>query len=219
MTWKYYPLSDGDPKAKKQFFENFRMSSQKHVLTKALSERFSGAIGPIFAIAHEALDLDKITDYRWAGTYAGGKQWYEAAGTYTIAVGNRSIDGLVQFLRAFLQSSEDAIVLCDNWSDERNALVHRTVALESHLLFHGQDIYHVLIRKDTNPDFIEQTIREADNTWLTGVCSICKEVPQGEILSEAFFDEIVANAVHIFVPALDGEGFLVWTEKGDATRY
>src|SRR4051812_43797238 len=105
MKWKYYPLPDGDLKAKAHFLASFSMSAQNHRLTKLLTDRFCNAGGAMFAIAKEQLDLDKITDYQWAGTYAGGKQWYEAAGSTKSVMGERSIDGLVAFLSEFLQNS------------------------------------------------------------------------------------------------------------------
>jgi hypothetical protein len=44
---------------------------------------------------------------------------------------------------------------------------------------------------------------------MTGVCSRCARAYEGEVESDVFFDEIVANARYVFGPALDGEGYVV----------
>jgi hypothetical protein len=211
MKWKKYPLTDGDPRAKKHFFESFSLGASNHGLSRRLAHRFGSATGPMFAIAMESLDLEKVADYQWAGTYSGGKQWHEARGNTAVVVGERSIDGISQFLANYLRSSPNAIVLCENWLLSRSDLESWTTR-ESRVLLHGDELYHIATTHDAdNPESIEATVREADRQWLTGICSTCDDVPQSEITSEAFFDEIVAKLDHIFVSAFDGEGYLVWS--------
>jgi hypothetical protein len=83
---------------------------------------------------------------------------------------------------------------------------------ESRTVFYGDEVYHLLSSIDAgNLEFIATTVWEADNQWLTGVCSLAEQVPQHEIRSEEFFDEIISNLAHIFVSAFDGEGYLVWS--------
>jgi hypothetical protein len=47
--------------------------------------------------------------------------------------------------------------------------------------------------------------------WQTNVCSACISVPEGDIPDEAFLDEIVQNTEHIFMPAFDGSGYIIWS--------
>jgi hypothetical protein len=211
MTWKEYVLPDGDAKAHKHFLKSFSIGAPNHALTKRLIQRLVNAKGPMFAIAMESLDLERVVDFRWAGTYSGGKQWHEAAHSPTFPVGNSPLDGLGLFLDTYLRSSQRAIVLCENWINTRSEIPNLLMR-ESRTVFHGDEVYHILSSSDAgNLEFISTTVWEAKNQWLTGVCSSAELVPQVEIPSEAFFDEIVANVAHIFVSAFDEEGYLVWS--------
>lgn len=62
-------------------------------------------------------------------------------------------------------------------------------------------------------ELIDSTVRYANHHWFTGICSLSNEFPQDEINSAAYFDEVVANTKHIFVPALDDEGYIVWSPE------
>jgi hypothetical protein len=213
MKWTYYSLPESDASARTHFFESFSMGASNHALSKRLSKQLAPASGPFFAIAIESLELDQVEDYRSAGSYGRGKQLHEVRGTTMRAIGDRSIDGLIRFLNGYLQGNPDGIVLCENWMLSRHHLSTWTTR-ESRVLVYGEEVYHVVTNRDVgNLDLIEAAVREPERQWLTGVCSRCKEIPEGEIHSESFFDEIVANLSHIFVSAFDGEGYLVWSPK------
>jgi hypothetical protein len=211
MKWKYYPLPDEDTVAKKHIFDSFAMGASNHALSKRLTEHCANAKGRMFAIAMESLDIDTVTDYQWAGTYSRGRQWHEAANTYKLDVGDRPIDGLVDFVQRYLRESTRTVVLCENWMFARSDLETWTTR-ESRALLFGEDVYHIADYQDANnTDLLEATVLEPDRQWLIGVCSKCEHVPEIEITSEALFDEIVANLAHVFVSAFDGEGYLVWS--------
>lgn len=53
----------------------------------------------------------------------------------------------------------------------------------------------------------------ASHHWQTGVCSSCAKVPKDDILDELFLDEIVEDTEHIFIPAFDGSGYLIWSPE------
>ena len=78
-------------------------------------------------------------------------------------------------------------------------------------MFCGEDVYHILMSADDNYDAIECAIRESTHHWGMGVCTLHEGVQPTEPLSKAVIDEIVADTVHIFTPALDGEGYLIWS--------
>lgn len=210
MKWRRYAFSDSDPRARKQIFANLAMGATQHALTRKLLSRFSEATGSYFAIAFEFLDVDRLPDFSYA-TYSGGKRWYEAAGTQDVSQGDSPIGGLICFLREFLRSSKEAVVLCENWGDSRTEYLANWRPRESRVVYHAEDVYHVLTSKDDDDDSIECVIRESRDHWATGVCSSCSEVPQGDILQDGILNAIVANTRHIFTPALDGEGYLVWS--------
>jgi hypothetical protein len=71
------------------------------------------------------------------------------------------------------------------------------------------EVYHIVTPAITDPDLVEAAV-VASHHWQTGVCSACAAVPDGDIPDEAFLDGIVDNTRHIFIPAFDGSGYLIW---------
>jgi len=206
--WTYYPLAADDPKAKMQVLENLQMGAHEHTLSKKLLQRFSEASGAMLLIAFETLDLDTDRPYKYAGTYCGGQ--LHPPNYELITWMDTARWGLVTFVDKHLCKSKEAVVLCENVFAERKDVPNYTK--ESRMLFFNEEVYHVVTYENAYmPDSIEQTIRESEHQWAVGVCSSCAEVPQGDVLSESFFDVIVANTTHIFTPALDGDGYLVWS--------
>ena len=213
MKWKYYPLRNNDSRARKQVLANVAMGAQEnHALPKKLLSRFSDAIGPFVLVAFESLDLDGDYLYEYA-TYNGGKA--DAGITPDTPQSDSPIGGLILFIQNFLRATKNSMVLCDNWIDTRTKYLTDWRPRESRTVFCGEDVYHILISGDDNYDAIECAIRESTHHWGMGVCSSCAGTPQTEILSEAFIDEIVASTVHIFTPALDGEGYLIWSPESN----
>ena len=214
MKWKYYPLGDNDPKAREQVWENLKMGeSVQNTLTPKLMARFSEARGPMLLIAFESLDLQADCLYKY-GSYAGGKSLDDAVGSQKTSMIDSAIGGLVPFIQEHLHASKDAAVVCENPFTTRKDLVERSPELlpwESRVQFYGEEVYHIVTSENTDFDSIESAVRESSHHWATGVCSFCKDVPRGDIDSETFFDTIAANTSHIFTPALDGEGFMVWS--------
>jgi hypothetical protein len=209
MKWKCYAIADDDPRAKKHVLANLSMGAHKHTLTKKLLSHFSEASGAMVAIAFESLDLEKDYLYEY-GTYQGGKGLNDVLRGQDIPQRDCPIGGLIILLEKYLRSSRESVVLCENWIATREDLtVWRP--RESRILLYGEEVYHVLTSEDASFEAIETTIRESEHHWATGVCCLCERVPQRDIPSEAFFDAIVANTAHIFTPALDEEGYLIWS--------
>ncbi|MBN2291141.1 MAG: hypothetical protein JXM70_01875 [Pirellulales bacterium] len=215
MKWKYYPLKNDDLKAKEQIFENLSMGALEHTLTQKLMARFSNATGSMLLIAFESLDLDAEWLYKYA-TYGGGKELNQVSGAQPILWTDSPRWGLIEFADNWLNTSKDAFILCENWIlKPKHLQVHQR---ESKTFCFGEEVYFFLKSEDAGrSEVIECALRESEQHWATGVCSTSVPMPEGNIPSEAFFDEIVANTKHIFTPALDGEGYLVWSptnEKG-----
>lgn len=213
MKWKLFPIAESDPKAKKQVVENLSMGAWKHTLSRRLLTRFSDASGPMLLVAFDTLDLD--VDYLYAyATYEGGKGWFEASGKRVLPQEDCPIGGLVAFVEDYLRHTEHGVTICENWALTRNEYLASLVLHESRVAFFGDEVYHILTNVDTTFEAIETAVRESSHHWATGVCSSLEAVPQHDIPTEAVFDTIVANTAHIFVPALDGEGYLIWSPKG-----
>lgn len=215
MRWKHFPISENDLGAKKHVLENVSMGAMEHTLSKKLLARFSSMTGPFVLVAFDFLDIERVRDYAY-GTYSGGKDLHSAMGGQRIPQEHAPIGGLIAIVQEHLRTSQDAIVLCENWIATRTSLAKRQAKwgpLESRVLLYGEEVYHILTSADVDYDQIECTIRESRRHWATGVCCHAVNLPHDEISSEAFFDDIVLNATKIFVPALDQEGYLVWSPK------
>jgi hypothetical protein len=212
MRWQFYNLADNDLSAKKHVLENLSMGvGQGNALSTRLTAQFEGAAGSAVAIAFEALDLEKVDAFRWAGTYSNGLLLNDFLKPHSVPLTQFPIGGMGQYVEKYLQGSHRAVVVCENWSAKRSEMTKWPYVNQSRMIYFGEQVYHFLAHGDTDLDLIDSTIRESADHWGIGVCSLCKDIPHTEIQSEAFFDEIVTNAAHIFVPAFDGEGFLVWS--------
>ncbi|MGA2035489.1 MAG: hypothetical protein ABSG68_24840 [Thermoguttaceae bacterium] len=211
MKWEYFSLGNNNAKAKKHVLDNLSMGACSHTLSRKLLSRFSEADGSMLLIAFESLDLGADCLYEYA-TYGGGKRLKDLPGFAAVTWMDSPRWGLVPFVDKHLLKSREAVVLCENWAATREAVAHSP--RESTVLLYGDEVYHVLTGEDAaSPDAIECALRESEHHWATGLCSFCRGVPPGEIASEAFFDVVVANAAHIFTPALDGGGYLIWSPE------
>jgi hypothetical protein len=163
----------------------------------------------MLAIAFESLDLDKDHLYKY-GTYAGGRGLADAIGTQPVSWRDSPRWGLIAFLGKWLKSATDAVTVCENVFATRKHL--HCAPKESRIACYGEEVYHILNHKDAdNEAAIECALRESTHHWATGVCALHAHLPAGDIPSETFFDILVAHTAHIFTPALDGEGYLIWS--------
>jgi hypothetical protein len=231
MKWAYCQLGENNDNAKKHVMANISYVAYRHTLAKKLMARFYSASGSILAIVMASLKLDKVTDYSHRAYYDLGRGMYgridEVEGGEKI--GDRPIDGLVSFLRDFLRLSDQGAVVIENWiakrTDPHMSLeararpeVQAACLCTSRVAFFGDEVYHVLTPVDTDPELIEDTIREPWHQWFTGVCAADVTIPDSDVWSEGFLDELVNTTEHIFVPAFDDEGFLVWSPKIEVER-
>jgi hypothetical protein len=209
MKFHYYPLPENEPRAMKQLFENIAMGAWRHTLSKKLLARFSEARGPVLVIAYESLDIDRLTDFEYA-TYAGGRLLDDLIDPKSFKLDDSHIYGLAQFINRHLEFSKSAVAICENWAARPESLV--SVPRESRTACYRDEVYHILTADNAGDlDSIETAIRESRHHWVTGVCSFCDEVPQGDIPSDAFLDSIVERTAHIFGAAFDDEGYIVWS--------
>jgi hypothetical protein len=216
MKWKYYPLAADDKRATGQILANFQCADR--TLARKLRARFPLGTGESFAIALEDLDFDSLPDFQYAA-YQSGKRWNEAAGTTTIPIGDRTNDGLISFLTEYLRRSDRGVVFIqdgqskrsDPWWDNPERLRY---CLPTRRAFYGEEVFNVLTPCDTDPDLIEETIRDGSHYfWFVGICAQAVTMPEDNLLSDEFLDELVAKTEHIVVMAFDSEGYLVWTPR------
>lgn len=123
---------------------------------------------------------------------------------------------LVTLSEAYLQTAPDAIVVCENLVANRATYANMPSEYLPPISCFGDDeVYHLLQRKHIGLDAVEDSIRMSQAHWGIGVCSRCDHVPEGDIPGEAFFDAIVSNTKYVFMPAFDGDGFLIWSPKSE----
>jgi hypothetical protein len=212
MKWKCFSIAEDDVKAKKHISENLAMGASRHILSQKLLGRFSDAVGPMILIAFDLLDLSGGHLYASA-TYDGGKGWYDAVGRRIIPQADCPIGGLVDFLTNYLQSSTEAVVVCENWADTRKEYQGNWRPRESQVEFFQEDVYHILTSVETSFDAVEAAIRESMDHWAVIICSVCKSILCSNVLTEACLNTLAMNTDYIIVPALDGEGYLVWAPQ------
>lgn len=213
MKWKQYPLRPDDHRATSTILEMLKVGSK--TLANKLLTRFPIGTGEVFAIEMEDLDVETLPTFSCA-TYRSGKTLNEVVGSQFIAMGDRPIDGLLSFFTQFLQQNERGVVVMQNalwkrtdayWNDP----IRLQYCLPTCHAFFLDEVYHVLTPQETALELMEDTIREAWQHWLVGVCAECVMIPDDNLFSEEFLDELVDKTKHIFVSAFDQTGFLVWT--------
>jgi hypothetical protein len=213
MKWQYYRLPESDQNAKAYLLENLSVGASDHVLSRKIMAHVARCTGSMLLIAFESLDLLDTMDYRFGGSYAGGKALYDVPGVYPVTLAGLVASpsgGLIQFIEGFLRISNDAIVVVEHPTARTSDLV-RWETRESRVCTYGEEVYHLLTSENADFESIECATRESLHLWATGVCSSSKNVPGLQVISEDFFDGIVENASHLFTPALDGEAYLIWS--------
>jgi len=202
-------LAENDKKAWDWIANNFSICSHEHILSRKLWMRFASYKGPVFAIKPNCVDLNQLHSYM--------EIWWPPGDTPNIKndpVEDRPKTQIVEFVKDYLKSSDDAVVVCENANATRKMYENwEWGELPPYWCYGDKEVYHILTRRVIGTNKIYNSIREAFVSWGVGVCTSCKIIPDKSITDDSFFDEIVRNTRHIFLPAFDGDGFLVWTPQ------
>jgi hypothetical protein len=84
------------------------------------------------------------------------------------------------------------------------------------MAFYGEEeLYHVLSASNASHQMIDNAISDSLGHWGTGVCSRSEHIPAGILPDDSFLDQIVQNTKHIFIPAFDHGGYLIWSRDGN----
>jgi hypothetical protein len=122
----------------------------------------------------------------------------------------RPVAHLVAFVQDYLRSNESSIVVCENWAWERKHIALQPWPPPRLSCYGDHEVFHIVTPEMSDPEQVEAAVVDR-HYWQTGVCSACAHVPEGDIPDEAFLDEIVRNTKHIFIPAFDMGGYLIWS--------
>ncbi len=200
-------LAENDQKAWDWIAENFSICSNDHVLSSKLWERFATYKGPVFALKLDTVDLDQLIYYMHTWSPPG-----DTSTIHDFPVEDWPITQLSKFVIDHLQKSDDAVVVCENANATRKMYDNwRWGALPPYWCYGENEVYHILTPADIGTNTFKKITRQAFVNWGVGVCATCDRIPENSITDASFFDEIVRSTSHIFLPAFDGDGFLIWT--------
>jgi len=202
MKSAVFELGEDDKKALALFQESLFVCAHNHVFSRMLLAHFATARGPMFAIIGDWHNLGEMVNYDYPISPPKGSTPFEA--------GFYPREQLVAFVKEHLRSAADAVVMSENWGASRKTTSIWLWPPPRFACFGDDEVYHFVTPDITDTDMIEASVL-ASHHWQTGVCSSCADVPDGEIPGEGFLEEIVRNTKHIFIPAFDGSGYLIWT--------
>jgi hypothetical protein len=203
MQSQVVALGSHDHKANEHMKQSLGICAHDHILSRKLFQQCASALGPKFAIVGDWLDLEKLP------TYDEGEQ--PPADSPDYAQGEYPQDRLIAFVREYLLSVDSGIVVSENWGAKREH-AGQLRQLGRRVVWYGDtDVYHIVTKEMIDDDDAIEAAVVAAHHWQTSVCSSCTSAPPDEIQDEAFIDEIVRNTRHIFIPAFDGTGYLIWS--------
>jgi hypothetical protein len=185
--------------AKSFIMGSLEICAYGHILSRKLLSRLSSATGPMYAIMGERINADLLKAHDFSIAPPDGEE-----------TGKRPVEILVSIIGDYLKTTQDAVVLCENWAASRGDVAKWPWPPPQVACYGDSEVYHVLTHEITEPELIEAAIVSRHH-WQTGVCSSCPHVPQGDIPDEGFLEEIVRNTRHLFLPAFDGSGYLLWS--------
>jgi hypothetical protein len=223
MKWQYYTLKDSDPLGIELIRKNLSAGAT-NVLSQKLLTRLSDVTGSMLAVGLEKMDIGQMRTYSYA-TYDSGRTALELFGVKPVTIGDRPIDGLILFLTKWIQSCPDGLILIEDPISRRsnpnnNPECRASYGLTSRLAFHNEEVYYVVTAENSTPDNIEESIRGADYGTFVGVCARGVTVPSNNELSESTIAEVANATQHVFVPAFDHEGYLIWSLRpGSVAEY
>lgn len=213
MKWKYYPIPASDSRARQHVLGTMEIAAQQHTLPKKLLSRFKMAEGPIFAIAMEGLEVDRITEYRFA-QFHFGRGFQEMAQSGDVPIDSVPEDGLRAYLFDYLCSSTQSLAIIDDQSANSDwwqlPEVGAEYRVESKRAFFNDEVMFFLLPVGDKCDLDDDTIRTANGLWSIGLCVDDISLPQGDTWSSEFLDEVSEKTSRIFVSAFDQEGYLIW---------
>jgi hypothetical protein len=193
-------LGATDKRALKFMSDSLSLCAHDHILSRKLLNRFSAMNGSMIAIIPPWLDLHQLETYHRGPQGLSGDTYED---------GYFPQDLLVAFIRDYLRENGNRVVVCENWAWRREHIALQPWPPPRLACYGDNEVFHLLTPDIKDPDQIESAVISRHH-WQTGICTECARVPEADIPDEAFLDEIVQNTSHIFIPAFDGTGYLIW---------
>lgn len=198
-------LGRDDPKARSLILRSLEVTSHDHALSRKLLERWAGAGGSLAAVFGSGIDLGLLSSYDVCWPVPEDQAFH-----YPGATPGRTHERMARFVAGYLASARGAVAVCEDWL-RRRADIPKLGSPPPRIACLGDsEVYYLLTPGIADPEAIEDAVRPRGR-YQTGVCSTSEGIPGGDVLDETFLDELTRNARHLFVPAFDGSGYLIWS--------
>lgn len=161
--------------------------------------------GHFKALCPPWLELDLLENYDLVNDWPQHGEQYED--------GWSPLELLIAFIQNYLKEDRTNVVICENWGWRREHIPRLVFPPPRIACFGDNEIYHLLTPDISGHEEIDAAVRDRHH-WQTGICTTCERVPEGDIPNEQLLDEFVENTVHVFIPAFDATGYLIWTREG-----
>jgi hypothetical protein len=204
MKAMFVDLGTDDKKGKDFLRNSLFVCAHDHILSRKLLNRVSTAGGPMTAIVPHGVDLTQLEDYSRGAIAPDDSSPFDLS--------DRPVAQLVAFVQNYLRANGSRIVICENWAWERKHIAMQPWPPSRLACYGDAEVFHIVTPDITDPKMVESAVT-VRHYWQTGVCSACARVPEDNISDEGYFDEIVRNTKHIFIPAFDGDGYLIWSPQ------
>lgn len=164
-----------------------------------------------YLIALDAIDLDRITDFKWS-------PWYCGTDIHRAVVSDPIVDGcfcrdlLAQLVRDHVVRGLSSDVVFPDAMALKGDEFLNNIALE--LAYCGNRVSYVLRYNDDESIWLslfDDTIRTASNAGAFGVgfCTTVRPTDNAAWTQEQL-GAMIDDATLVFATALDGDGYLIW---------
>jgi hypothetical protein len=198
-------LGRDDIKARSLILDSLEVTSHDHALSRKLLERWAGAGGSLAAIFNSGIDLGLLSSYDCCWPILEDEGFH-----YAGATSERAPERMARFVAGYLTSARGAVAVCEDWLLNRRDIPKIGSPPSRIACLGDEEVYFLLTPEIMDLEAIEDAVRSRGR-YQTGACSTCECVPEGDLLEEGFLDEVARNARHVFVPAFDGSGYLIWS--------
>ena len=161
---KLVELELGDRKAKEHLVESLNVSGHSHLLSRRILKRFLRTIGRAFVIIGDWYPIDRMETYDYTIP--------APAGTTPFLDGDRPTERLVAFVRGYLETTGNGLVICKNWGGTRRDVAKWPWPPPRVACYGDDEVYHIVTPGISEPEMIEAAIAPRHQRQ-TGVCSLC----------------------------------------------
>jgi hypothetical protein len=205
LITNFVQLDRNDSKATSLIRNSLEVTASVRTLSRKMLNRLRDTPRQLIAIFESGIDLELLASYESCWPIPDDDSFQ-----YEGATEGRTTERLVRFIADYLESSSEAVVVSEDWMKTR-ADIPKLGVPPPHISCLGDgEVYYLLTPEIKDPELIEDSVAPCAR-FQTGVCSTSVNIPMGDMQDNAFLEEVAVNARHIFVPAFDGSGYLIWS--------